>query len=627
MSSSPFERLRASGRKKRLRQDRKARPVSRCDIEQLEHRIVPTGFSYTWTGAGATGAWNDPGNWSTVAGNDPYPNQSGNETSGITLTFGAVVSGSFQAMIDNLGSTLAIDSMTFNASGYSLAGTNSATILSFTGAASPGPSILDTAGGNSFNTTGGFKFNLASSDLQVEVDTGTDTIAAPINGAFGVNKTGSGTLVLSSTASAYTGITTITAGTLKLGASNTNTLTGVLGAVNNGASTCGTLILSGGTLDTNGFSLPSGLALGSMTGKDEAITLAGGTIINSQSTTSTFSGAITLSANSSILANAGIIILSSAVNTNGFNLTVGGSSTNLSTLSGVISGTGSLTKDGPGTWIPFVSTTFTGGTTINEGIFRLNQNTGGTTASAIGGVGGSLLINSGGMLDMNGFSIGVPLTATVNGTGIGGLGAITNGSTATAVTWPGNLSAGSDSIVAAAGGIITFSGSIGAKGGTLQFGSKAVLVNSPAVSTPYTGQAQTVSSGATLDLSGVPSLARTIAIAGTGEGGNGALVNNSPIPFTLDSTGSIVGVTLTSGGSGYSFPDPSVSISDPGGGTGATAKAFLGLTQASLSFTPGTSTYNAPPAPRFLGGEARDRSRPPRFSPSIRSPEPSTVSS
>ncbi|MDO6514573.1 autotransporter domain-containing protein [Neptuniibacter sp. 2_MG-2023] len=138
-----------------------------------------------------------------------------------------------------------------------------------------------------------------------------------ISGSGTLTKTGAGTLTLSG-ANTYTGATTISAGLLR--ASNTSALG------SNSAVTVG-----GGSLD-----LTTGLSIGSLAG----------------------AGNVTLNANT---------------------LTTGGNNTSTS-YSGILSGTGGLTKQGSGTQTLTGTNTYTGGTTVSGGTLQ------GTTTSLQGNI-------------------------------------------------------------------------------------------------------------------------------------------------------------------------------------------------------------------------------------------------
>jgi autotransporter-associated beta strand protein len=164
------------------------------------------------------------------------------------------------------------------------------------------------------------------------IDTGanTDTFSGPISGPGGLSKIGAGTLILSGTSS-YSGATNINAGTVQAGAANAFSPNS---AFNVGAGT---------TLDLNSLSQ----TIGSLSG----------------------SGPVTLGA-STLMA-----------------LTTGNDNTS-TTYSGVISGSGGLTKIGTGNFVLSGANSYTGPTNVNGGILWVN---GSITAS-------TLIVNAGGTL-------------------------------------------------------------------------------------------------------------------------------------------------------------------------------------------------------------------------------------
>ena len=179
------------------------------------------------------------------------------------------------------------------------------------------------------------------------------------SGTLSLTKTGSGTLTLSNTANTYTGTTTISAGTLKLGAS--------------GVIADSSAVSVSGTFDLAGFSE----AVGSIAG--------GGTI------TSSTTGAVTL--------------------------TAGGDNTSTS-FSGVIqngSGTLSLTKTGSGTLtLSNTANTYTGATTISAGTLKLG-------ASGVISDTSAVQIANGATFDLNSYSETVASIADVSGNTTGAI--------------------------------------------------------------------------------------------------------------------------------------------------------------------------------------------------------------
>ncbi len=205
-------------------------------FETLEDRIAPA--VHTWTGAAGDGLWNTPGNWQ---GNSP-PTTS--ETA-IVLDFNSTGAGTVQ---DNIAGVLNIDQINLGASGYLLQAANGSSI-GLTGAASP--SIADTAGGNTFDSS--FGIALAGTDT-ISVAAGTDAIQGPISGSGNLTKSGLGTLSLSNT-DTYSG-TAIDFGTLLV------TATGSLPAAGNvtvyprgtlaGDGSVGNITAIGGTVNPSG---------------------------------------------------------------------------------------------------------------------------------------------------------------------------------------------------------------------------------------------------------------------------------------------------------------------------------------------------------------------------------------
>ncbi|CAN1529636.1 FhaB Large exoproteins involved in heme utilization or adhesion [Methylophilaceae bacterium] len=193
-----------------------------------------------------------------------------------------------------------------------------------------------------------------------------------------LTKSGSGTLTLEG-ANTYTGTTTISAGTLKLGAASriadasalvvtgtfdlnrfSETVGSIAGAGTITSSASGTLTLTAGGLNTS--TTFSGLIQnGSAT--TVALTKSGsGTLTLSGA--NTYTGATTISAGTlSVTGTLGSGTYAGAI-ANAGTLSIG---TTTQTLSGIISGVGALTKEGSGTWTLSGANTYTGLTTISAG--------------------------------------------------------------------------------------------------------------------------------------------------------------------------------------------------------------------------------------------------------------------
>jgi autotransporter-associated beta strand protein len=249
-------------------------------------------------------------------------------------------------------------------------------------AASSASTVVLSAGGtldlNTFDQAvpglsgaGGTVTNLGSGTPILTVNqTGTATFSGRVTGSVGLAKAGAGTFILGA-ANVYTGGTTISAGTLRLGAAN-------------GVSPASALVMSNGVFDLNGFSQTVAGLSGS-----------GGTIGST--------GAATLTINQ----------------------------TNSSGYSGVISGAITLTKSGSGTLLLGAANTYTGGTNINGGTLKLGLAAAIPTAGGINiATGGTLDRNGFNMtpagLNLSGGTLAGAGSLTLSA-GLTGTGAITGG--------------------------------------------------------------------------------------------------------------------------------------------------------------------------------------------------------
>ena len=274
---------------------------------------------------------------------------------------------------------------------------------------------------------------LSTSNTTIDVAGTQLTLGGLIDGSLGFSKTSSGLLLLNG-ANTYTGTTTVTAGTLKLG--NPSAL---------GTTDMGTSVTSGAVLDLNGQTYINSEAL-SLNGTGIS---DGGALINSSATTATFPGLITLGSASSIQSDAGYILLTNTGNISGtgYGLTLSGTATGSSLSSAIATGaSGSLTKTGTGNWALNVNGsnnyTYTGATTISSGKLILNP-TGNVNFAS-----NQFSIGDGCTLSTTGITAGKTINATsavlhMAGNGVIELDPINvhtmNFATSNGDTWAGNL--------------------------------------------------------------------------------------------------------------------------------------------------------------------------------------------
>ncbi|MFJ3483579.1 autotransporter-associated beta strand repeat-containing protein [Pseudomonas sp. NPDC090202] len=354
--------------------------------------------------------------------------------------------------------------------------------------------------------------------MAVRVDPNvTATINTVINGSGTLNKLDSGTLVLNA-ANGYTGGTTLNGGTLVVGndsALGSGVLTAANGSklANNRSTTLSNNVLLNGALAVGGSS-PFALA-GVISGTGSLVKVDGNTLYLNGS--NTYSGGTQLNAGTLVLGNDGALgsgalsvtgastldsatalQLANAVNL-GSQLTLAGNQN--TTLNGVISGAGSLVKNGNGSLLLSGANSYTGGTLLN----------GGSTTGNTSSLQGSILNNA-----------ALTFAQSANG------------------TYAGSLT-GSGSLIKSGTGELLLTGANGFTGNTdVQAGSLRVngSLNSASVN---------VANGATLAGSGQIAGAVQIASGATLAAGGGAtplsvgslaLVSGSNLNFALGQPGS-----------------------------------------------------------------------------------------
>ncbi|MES2594756.1 MAG: autotransporter-associated beta strand repeat-containing protein [Verrucomicrobiota bacterium] len=454
------------------------------------------------------------------------------------------------------------------------------------GTVSIGAKTLTATGSNgtmaatgSVTLTGNATFNPTTADLSL----------GSVSGSFGFTKTGAGALILAGS-STYTGATTVSTGTLRLGAAggvssasavsvasgaifDLNNLNGIIGSL----AGAGNVTLGSGTLTTGGDNTSTTFS-GVMSGTG-GLTKTGSGVFT-VSGTNTYSGATTINAGTLRLGSAGGVPSSSALSVsvasgatydlNNFNSTIGslagaggvllgsgtlttGGDNTSTTFSGPISGTGGLTKSGSGTFTLSGASTYSGATTVSNGVLLVQH------TSALGSTAGATVVSSGAELRLaGGISVGAePLT--LNGSGIASSGALhlVSGTS----SWSGPVTVGTSATITADAGELTLGGAINLGANTLTFAGggahRADGIISGAGNLTKSGagsltlNAANTFTGTTTVSSGTVNVQNAAAFGAAGVGAvtvasGAALVFNSPDGITL------VPKALTLNGTGIS---------------------------------------------------------------------------
>ena len=454
---------------------------------------------------------------------------------------------------------------------------------------------VDLKGGVSFNNNGNFGSATNTNDILVSgaVDLGTTTrtitvsnnttfsgvVSGNITNSVGFTKAGAGTLILSGN-NTYVGVTTVSAGTLQLAkiASLYNGTTANWTAANIIVNSGATLALNVGgageftsanvdTIDSLGGA-SNGLRSGSTLALDT--TNAGGSFTHSGNISNTNGGAnvlnftklgsgtLTLNGTNTYTGNTTISAGTLEIGGGG-SLGSGAYSGNISnsgtftlnttaaqTLSGTVSGTGSLIKSNTNTVVLSGNNTYSGGTTLSAGTLQIGHaNALGTTGTITLG-GGTLQYGSGITTDLSSrFSTAASQAYNID-TGINN------------VTYASALTSSGGTLTKNGSGMLTlnnagntYSGATAINGGTLNLASS------------LTGSAITVNSGGALIGTAT---AGTVTVNSGGVIGAGSA---AATPGTLT-----VGSLTLNGGSTYTWDFGNVS------GTAGTNWDLLSVTNA-----------------------------------------------
>ncbi len=314
--------------------------------------------------------------------------------------------------------SLGYGNVTMNHGSVDLAGVDASVVTSLNGDSYS--SIYNSVGSAKFSVGGGGNFSGRIFDgggsLSLQSDYGTLSLS-------GVNSYSGGTAVLGGTIKAGSS-SALGSGVVNLSSYSSLDLNGGSltvgglagsGVVANSSTTTNSVITTAGTSAfsgiiknaINGGTKSTGLNVSSGTlTLNGANTFTGGTTIASAATLQLSGGSLTGSvANAGIFSatNSGTLSTAAAISNAG---TISLSNSGKLTLSGVISGAGLLVKSGTGEVVLSGANTYTGGTLLSSETLTLGNN------AALGA--GSLTIENGAKLDMNGFgNASQPLTSVL----------------------------------------------------------------------------------------------------------------------------------------------------------------------------------------------------------------------
>ena len=399
------------------------------------------------------------------------------------VTFAGAISGSGAVAQAGSGTTI-------------LTGTNT-----YTGGTTIGAGTLQLGDGG---TGGSLTGPVANSGTLAIKRSDAVTLDGAISGSGALRQLGGGTTILTG-ANTYAGGTTISAGTLQLGAGGAGgSLTG--NVTNNAAlavNRSDALTLAG-VVSGNGTLTQAGPGTTILTGNS---TYTGGTTIGA--------GTLQLGAGGAAGAITGNVVNHGTLAIN---------RSDAVTLDGIISGTGGFTQAGAGTTTLTAANTYAGSTTINAGTLQLGS--GGTSGAVVGNIvnNGALALNrSDAIVIGNAISGTGAVVKLGNGTTtLAGINSYTGGTTITA----GVLEVADNANLGGAAGGVTLNG------GTLRAGAGLTMGRNIAVS----------AGGGTLD-TGANILTVQGALTGTGN-----LTKTGTGQLTLAGNGSHTGTTSISQG-------------------------------------------------------------------------------
>ena len=425
----------------------------------------------------------------------------------------------------------------------------------------------------SFNNTVALAYGTANQTRTLTLrgtNTGTNTFGRVIanngSGATGVTKNDAGLWLLDQT-NTYTGVTTVSAGTLRASASaggqafgnlsavttanvasavlSLNGFSQTIGSLAGGGTTGGHVALGSGTLTTGGNSTSTSYA-GVISGNGGLTKTGTGT--QTLTGTSTYTGATLISGGTLQIGSAGTtgaLSSSSSITNNG---TLAFSRTNTITqgtnFASVIAGSGNVTKLSTGTLILNGTNTYTGATTVTAGTLRAGAAAGGQAFGNLSAVTTANVAAT--VLDLNGFSQTIGSLAGGGATGGNvtlGVGTLTTGGNNTSTSYAGVISGNGGLTKTGTGtqtltNINTYTGTTTVSAGTLLLSGSGSINSTSAIS---------VLAGATLASNSSTALSVAPTLNGAGLSNRAILGGTGTLNAAL--TLNNVGDTLSPGNS------------------------------------------------------------------------------
>ncbi|MBU6404689.1 MAG: autotransporter-associated beta strand repeat-containing protein, partial [Proteobacteria bacterium] len=463
--------------------------------------------------------------------------------------------------IEAAGNTFTLASALSGTGGFVKQGAGSLILTganTYSGTTTIGAGTLQVGNGGS---TGSLGSGAVSDDGTLAFDLGngsSSTVLGAIGGTGSLTQMGSGTTILTG-ANTYSGTTTIDAGTLQVGNGGS---TGSLGSNTGAITDNGTLAfdLSNATTLGNALTGTGGLTqMGSGTTILDGInTYSGGTTISggmlqigSDANLGAASGGLTLDGGllgingTSDTTTARTVTLGSAGG--GLDIEAAG---NTFTLASALSGTGGFVKQGAGSLILTGANSYSGGTTIAQGLLQIGN----------GGAGATL--GTGNVLDDGALSFDTSSSNTLAGV-LSGTGSLTQMGSGTTILTGANTYSGTTTIDAGTlqvgnGGS---TGSLGSNTGAItDNGTLAIdLSNATTLGNALTGTGNLDQMGSgTLTLTGANTYSGTTTIdagtlqvgngGSTGSLGSGAITDNGTLAIDLAGTVTLDNAITGTGG-------------------------------------------------------------------------------